>query len=154
MGTAGGGKPGFWCTHLSSYLNVHKHTHTLCSPVLKLCIYYCVHKHLFVWMLVRESDTESLDKCRTCYCTFYGMEVCTREISHNPLLLMGGAHVNLQGTRDKHDLMSLHCVQTSNIKAHLTSVFVYEECVIMKAELKLQTLWGTETFLLFRWILG
>lgn len=34
---------------------------------------------------------------RRSYCTFDGVEVRAREVSHNPLLLMGGAHVDLQG---------------------------------------------------------
>lgn len=41
----------------------------------------------------------------SCNGTFYGVEVGTRDISDNPLFLMGGAHVNLQGGRDKHDMM-------------------------------------------------
>lgn len=73
----------------------------------------------------KQGEMESLGSCRTFNCTFYGVEVRTREISHNPLLLMGGAHVNLQGSRDKDDMMSVHRVQTSNINTLLTSVFMH-----------------------------
>lgn len=61
-------------------------------------IRYTPHHLMSAFSCVFVRQTERLS--RTGDCTFYGVEVRTREISHNPLLLMGGAHVNLQGGRE------------------------------------------------------
>lgn len=90
MGTAEDASWGFDAPiHLGRlHLDTRAHTHTQ------------KHTHTW-WMLTGSCCGEHNNNIRTSHCTFYGVEVRTREVSHNPLLLMGGAHVNLQGEAER-----------------------------------------------------
>lgn len=88
-------------------LNTKQPSHSQCCRNGLISTSVHAYGHLFVCVQVCLKDRTVWTTAGHVNSTFYGMEVCTREISHDPLLLMGGAHVNLWGSGDKHDMMSL-----------------------------------------------